>query len=470
VKAVRSNRNVSPHGGVVPILKKIKDFGIPQVIRGCLGKRVEQSKFGYEDVFIAWILTALCGGSRLDHITKLKKKLAIIPGLKLPSHDTLGRVMKKLASEIFKHETTSKDYTAKAVTTSYDDNIILNRMLVKATKRMGILEEGVKYTIDIDATFLETDCAGSNYSGHHSKCGFSPLVCLIGDLPVNISLRSGNASPDFRLKECLEQCIDILEENKIKVGKVVSDGAGYNRSIIEMLDKRGIKFIIRARVSRYFKTMMHQLETYKDWKQTELKTAYHIRPCEIGEIRYRMTDIYGVYRIVAARELIGVNKKFIEDIGESDRKRDVEIKLRDLDKKGLLKGHTKYPEGLWKEHKGYNYKVIITNDFDKPPEEIIYDYNKRGNAERKFDFMKNDFGWRLPPFMNMNENTVFLIAASLANNIFRGAMKVFKKHIPELRLNARLKSFQFIFINVACELANGVYKFFNTDIAYEKII
>src|SRR5258708_1359924 len=100
MKARRSNTKISSHGGAVPILKKIKEFGIPQVIRACLGKPKEQSKFGYEVVFIGGVLTALWGGTRLDHITKLKKKLNIIPGLKLPSHDTLGRVMKQLATEV----------------------------------------------------------------------------------------------------------------------------------------------------------------------------------------------------------------------------------------------------------------------------------------------------------------------------------------------------------------------------------
>ena len=83
---------------------------------------------------------------------------------------------------------------------------------------------------------------------------------------------------------------------------------------------------------------------------------------------------------------------------------------------------------------------------------------------------KNDFGWRLPPFMNMNENTVFFIAASLANNIFRGMVRVFKKSIPELRLNMRIGKFQSIFIGVACSLINDTYEFYNTDIAYEKIM
>ena len=81
----------------------------------------------------------------------------------------------------------------------------------------------------------------------------------------------------------------------------------------------------------------------------------------------------------------------------------------------------------WKEIDGYYYKFFITNYFKKSSEELIIEYNKRGNSERKFSFIKNDFGWRLPPFMHMNENTVFMIASALANNVFRGMVVLFRK-------------------------------------------
>jgi hypothetical protein len=139
-------------------------------------------------------------------------------------------------------------------------------------------------------------------------------------------------------------------------------------------------------------------------------------------------------------------------------------------KKKLKEAGKTNNEGRWVVIGNYKYKFIITNDFEKRAEDLIAEYNKRGMTERVISFMKNDFGWRLPPFMNMNENTVFFIASSLANNIFKGMVKVFKESIPELRLNMRIREFKVVFIEVACALINGVYEFYNTDIAYEKIM
>lgn len=69
----------------------------------------------------------------------------------------------------------------------------------------------------------------------------------------------------------------------------------------------------------------------------------------------------------------------------------------------------------------------------------------------------------------MNQNNVFLIAASLANNIFVAMRNLFQKVFPEIGLRSRLKEFQFIFIQVACAYIRGEYVFYNTDLPFEKI-
>lgn len=477
MKAIRSNTKISPYGGAVPILKKIKEFGIPQVIRSTLGVRKKQSKYGYEDVFIAWILTALCGGTRLDHITKLKKKLNIIPGLKIPSHDTLGRVMKKLATENGRGETISKDEKGKVTYTRYNDNIELNRMLIKATKRIGALKEGKSYTLDIDATFLASQCRGGESPlEFHGKNGFAPLVCLIGELPVYISLRSGDAGARFLLTESLRMCLDLLEESKIKVGRVISDAAGYSKAITEMLEARGIKFVMRFPVTGGMPSFKESLKN-AHWRETEINTAENNWKCEIADIQYQM--YYPKYisqptiqmRVIAIR--FPTNKTIIKTKSLEERKfmNKVKNKMCHLkDQKKLKQPPKKYTEIHWKEIEGYTYKFFVTNDFKSTSEGIVYEYNKRGDAERKFSYMKQEFGWRLPPFMWMNQNNVFLIVTSLANNIFVGIRNLFKIMIPQIKIKSRLKEFRLTFMDVACAYINRTYIFYNTDIEYELLI
>lgn len=475
MKAVRSNIKISPHGGAVPILKKIKEFGIPQVIRGCLGKRKKQSKYGYEDVFIAWTLAALCGSTRLEHISKLRKKLNIIPGLKLPSHDTLGRVMKQLATEV---ETIKSKHNKKVAYTQCNDNIPLNTMLIKASKCAGALEENKSYTLDIDATFIPTECRGAmrkknvKHKVSVSKIGFNPMVCLINEMPVYVSMRDGYANGHFEFNSCLQNCIELLSKSKIKVGRVISDSAGYNKHAFETLHAKGIKFLVRFPFQSRMETFKKGLIECNTWRKTEIKTANFVWDCEVADVPYKMFDLPVERRISPTWRVVAMRYK-IEELDEELRvlKMEKMKKLRKLAAKKALKEPGKtYNEGKWMVIENYKYKFFITNDFEKSCEELIIEYNKRGMAERVISFMKNDFAWRLPPFMNMNENAVFMIAASLANNIFRGMVKAFKKIIPELRLNSRLKDFQFVFIDVACAYVDKTYIFYNTDIDYESLI
>jgi hypothetical protein len=73
------------------------------------------------------------------------------------------------------------------------------------------------------------------------------------------------------------------------------------------------------------------------------------------------------------------------------------------------------------------------------------------------------------PFMNMDANAVYLIVQALTNNIFRGMVILFKEKIPQLKLTARLKQFQRVFIMVVCSYINKEFIFY-TDMPYEKIM
>ena len=111
------------------------------------------------------------------------------------------------------------------------------------------------------------------------------MVALIDHMPVNVSLRNGNAGSSFRICEFLKTTLDLLEESKIQIGRVVSDASGYNKKAMDMLDDRGIKFNIRWKfnTTMNFKTV---ITNWEDWRHTEIETANHIWKCEIANFPY----------------------------------------------------------------------------------------------------------------------------------------------------------------------------------------
>lgn len=466
-----SGEKLTPFGGIIPIMKKMKECGLPQVIHSCLGKRVKQAKYSYEEAIIAWVLTALCGGTRLDHITKIKGKLEILPKLKLPSNDTLGRVMKMLATDMATQVVATHKKNKSLVYTYYNNNLKMNRMLIRATKQLGGLKEGCLYTLHVDATFIETNSVGAVMSYDKSKNGYNPMVCLINDMPVFISMRSGNSGASFQITECVQQCIDILAENKIRVGKVISDGAGYNKNLIEMLDARGIKFNIHAPNNANFKGMLRKIDDCNDWKTIEVETGHGFRRCQVSDIPYAMHGSEKEHRLIVARVPNNKSKNFYKNFEEKENRELIEKKMKLLGDKKLLKLENKtYKLGKWKKYKDYRLKLIYTNDRTKSPRDLILEYNQRGLAERQFDSMKNNFSWRLPPFSSMTANTVFMIVAALANNVFRSMLMTFKHKIPQLKRTFRFPEFKKVFIDVVCMYLRRKFMFYGSNVDYQLIM
>jgi len=179
------------------------------------------------------------------------------------------------------------------------------------------------------------------------------------------------------------------------------------------------------------------------------------------------------YRIIAAREPSRKNSRFYSP-EERIRLEKVEAHFKMLRKvnPNAIKGRTKpFKQAEWKKRGGYKYKLLITNSKTETPVEIMSAYNKRGNAEKQFAAMKNDFGWRLPPFAKMEENTVFMIISAIANNVFRGVVKRYHKILNTVRLETQLRDFTFVFVSVICEyLGNNIYDFHNPDFRYQKLM
>src|ERR1700741_747178 len=293
--ATRTKFNNISYGGIVPVLNMLRKCEIPKVIRSCVGSRVKQAKYSKEDVILAWTFTSMCGGTRLDHISRYRKKLSKIPGLKIPSNDTLGRVLKKMASDVSIGETISHELKPKLVETFYDDNIMLNKMLVKATTAVHGFKEN-KNLLDVDCVFIPTErrCAlrKKDKDGNidYAKIGFNPMVAFIGRKVCGISMRNGTAGAKFQLTDFLEHTIEILNHSEIKVDRLRSDAAGYNKQTFTYLDSAGIKFLVRFPYSKSMKLFKNKLDECYSWHEIEVKTANFRWNCEIASIPYKMVD------------------------------------------------------------------------------------------------------------------------------------------------------------------------------------
>jgi len=96
----------------------------------------------------------------------------------------------------------------------------------------------------------------------------------------------------------------------------------------------------------------------------------------------------------------------------------------------------------------FKYRAIMTNNTEMNDLEVVQFYNLRGQSERLFDEMNNDFLWNKMPFSFLQENTVFLIMMAICRNLFHFLTGLISKKFDGIKNNFRLKKFIFRFMIV----------------------
>ena len=90
----------------------------------------------------------------------------------------------------------------------------------------------------------------------------------------------------------------------------------------------------------------------------------------------------------------------------------------------------------------------MTNNYEMTDKEVVEFYNDRGDSERLFDEMNNDFLWKKMPFSFLHENTVFLVMMAICYNLFHFLTEFISRKLDFIRPNFRLKKFIFRFMVV----------------------
>ncbi|MCW3083512.1 MAG: transposase, family [Bacteroidetes bacterium] len=436
VKAVRSNKVVSSFAGVAPVLKRINALRIPETIQAALGERPAQARYSYSDVMVGWMVTSMSHGTRLIKIEDAKKDLALIQNLKLCSHDTVGRVFKKFATpneEIKSINPKNPNRGEKQYFKNENDK--LNDLSIQLSKKLNLLKENIYYELDMDATIIPSKVHEARPC-YKSGLGFTPMVCMINQIPVYVSMRSGNANSLFMQLDCLKRCLALLKKHNIKVGRVRIDGAGFTKEILKYLNDNKIKFVVGADWSERTHRM---IMTCQNPKKVVLNTTIHRWNAMMCSVPFTFSnDKKNTYRMIA-----------------------IQVKKKDRELEQSSK---------WRLKNGYYYKFVITNDEKATEQSIMREYHQRGAIEKNFDALKNNFGWAILPFSRLNENLVHLIISGITNNLYLALLKFFSKKIKELKITFRLPKFLSEFLRGAFSYEEDRYVFYDSKIDYVRLM
>ncbi len=285
----------------------------------------------------------LCGGECAEDITEhLREELDDVKSFDVCSADTLLRMQKELATE--------KETIISETNIEHDFNVNeqLNKLMIKLLVQTNQLSPNKKgYVFDYDNQFIPTDKYDSKRS-YKKADGYFPGIASIGNFPVYIENRKGNSNVKYQQNDTLTRAYGLLNEAGIKIEHSRMDCGSFDRTVIPVVEANSKHFYIRAQRCN---SLYNQISEVSNWKTATIG----IKEYQVTSIQYAPFGWQKSYRYVITRE-----KKAD---GQGD----------------LFTGDS------------FIYRAIMTDNYEMTDKEVVEFYNDRGDSERLFDEMNNDF-------------------------------------------------------------------------------
>jgi hypothetical protein len=432
------SQTLSAFGGMNFVFDFNKKSELNTLIESIFPELSSNSKYSWSDFFNTLISLYLCGGEYIEDIqSHLKNHFQDNPYMKMPSSDTMLRRMSELSVD-------NRSCVTKrgSVTHTYNYNEKLNLLNLLYLKSQNVFNSG-DVVLDYDNTIIFNEKSDSKMT-YKRNPGYQPGVCTVNEEHILfVENRNGNSDAKSFQDETFGRLFTLLKSNGIdKIHHFRADAASYQYDIVNSLEQEVDNFYIGCRnsyVDKYF-TVPEKWEEIKD------STGEKI---EIGEV------------------IIIPFQKQAQDNGVEAKKYRLIIKRKKKESQQL---------DLFTQD-AYEYRAILTNNFDMPAIEVAQFYNRRGNMERQFDIVKNDFGWNHMPFSTLEKNSVFLCLTAFCRNLYSTIIHQFSKLIKGLKSTDRVKKFLFNFVILPSKWINrarqNYLRIFSSSkkyILYEKAI
>ncbi|HZJ36997.1 MAG TPA: transposase [Gillisia sp.] len=168
---------------------------------------------------------------------------------------------------------------------------------------------------------------------------------------VFIENRNGNSNVKFKQAETLQAAYEMLESKNISIDRSRMDCGSFTKEIIETVEAYCKRFYIRGQRCG---ELSNRVKEVKEWETARIG-LFDVEVCSID---YKPFGGEKTYRYVVSRQ----------------------------------KNNTGQTDAFFGDD--FTYRAIATNDLAFTNKGIMEYYNQRGAAEKIFDEMNNDFGWK----------------------------------------------------------------------------
>ncbi len=388
-KVTRSKERLSNRIGLPLVEEIIKHLDLRKAIDQKFPKPGSNRGIKASDYITTLVYMFIDGAVHLEDVNHLHNDEAfqqMLSEMKLPTSDAIGDWLRRHGSK----QTEKKLWEVQ------------QRLLAVVEKQGSIL--------DIDATIIQAEKgdAEKTYKGNY---GYQSLLGIIAEngMVVGSDFREGNASPQSRLVELIEQCRRNYSQ-QIKI--VRSDSAGWQKQIVDYCNENNLGFTITADQSTAI------LEAVLSIPEEQWKEAVAFDGIKEG------------YQIAQTEYFFGSKKR----------------KVRLVVKRELLKKQI----DLFTD---YRYWIVATNlkeeDYDNY--QIIKLHQGRGSMEKKIGELKHQINLNHLPMGQFNSNCLYFTIGLLAYNLLQLLKLV---GLPEEYHNKTVKTLRYQLLKLAGKLVS----------------
>jgi hypothetical protein len=404
---VQNSGTISAFGGINFVFEYLEEGNYRNLFEKYLPDLAPQSTYNWQDIIYSILSIYLCGGDCIEDLqTHLRPHFQKNPFVNLPSSDTVLKRLKEVSND------NNKCFTKRGtVEHTYNRNSMLEELNVALLKGLGAFSKG-ETILDYDNTILFNEKSDSEMT-YKRNPGYQPGVCTLNEEQVlYIENRNGNSDAKSFQEDTLRRIFTLLKSKRIKkVDHFRADAASYQFDVIKLLEKKVKNFYIGCRNS-YIEKYFPQINRWTSMTDVSNEIM------EVGEITITP------FQQQAKKDKKATKKYRL--IVKRKPKKDNQLDLFTQD--------------------AYEYRAILTNNTQWSAIEIALFYNHRGNMEKQFDILKNDFGWNNMPFSKLDQNTVFLYITAICRNLYHYIIRYFSEKIKSLKPTFRVKKFLFRFI------------------------
>ena len=389
---IADRTRATTHGGIGAIHLLVRKLGLDKVINECLGLLKVHLPYHDSDHVLNIAYNLLAGGTCLEHLELLRRDEAYLDALgarRIPDPTTAGDFCRRFDEVAL--------FRLQAIFNG-------TRLKVWRQQPPAFFEEAI---LDADGTMAETtgECKQGMDINYKGQWGYHPLILSLANTgePLFVVNRSGNRPSHEQAAFYFDRAIVLCRRAGFHKIRLRGDTDFTQTEHLDRWDSGNVGFVFGIDATKTLYALAGEL-SQNAWK-TLVRQVKHVVKTKP---RQRPENVK--QHVVEAREFedIRLVKEHVAEFRyrPAKCKRDYRVVVvwKELD---VYRGQKK----LFDDARCFFY---ITNDWEKPAEEIVFEANRRCNQENLLAQLKGDVRSLVAPVDNLLSNWAYMVMGSLA--------------------------------------------------------